>query len=821
MRLHYVLLLAQVLCTSARAQTGNLRGHVVLDDGQPAAYATVGVVGAAAGTSTDAAGDFLLETLPVGTIQLAVNLLGYQSREITAEVLAGQTTEVSPIELVENITELQTVEITGRRETGYRNRVSYSGTKSATPLKDIPQSIGYVTKELALDQAAFRLNDVVKNISGVNQYSFYNDITIRGFRVSGQENSGNLTNGMRSFTSFWKQQLIPHIERVEVIKGPASALFGNASPGGTINRVTKKPLAETRRSVSTTVGSFSTLRTLADFTGKASQDGSLLYRLNLGYENSGSFRDLQYDKNLVVAPSFSFLPNEKTRLNVDLVYQGSEGRLDRGQAVFGNGDLYSVSITKSLNAANDFLREESVNATISLNHQLAKGLSFSSTFLHSTYDEDLQEHRTSNTFAALADGSRDPELVEMRVFIRQRNWTNDNFNNYLNYEVVTGPLEHRILVGHDYFQQKLTPGGSQLQARGYLSADRQSAINTFNADQVDRYALDAGGNPIPNVPHFDLTDPAANQIRDLSRYFYKTDVYPQSKQSSHGIYFQDQVAYKQWQLLLALRREYFTDVLNFGAGGETKVTQSVWLPRVGLVYTLSDHINLYGTYVRGYQPQTASVVNDPNAGGPFDALESRLLEVGAKSEWIDGRLGVTLAVYTLNQAGGLYPANDPGRPDLLRQIGEERSRGAELDVSGRITSNWSIVASYAYTDAEITASDDETEIGRQKPNAPTHAGNLWTKYVISRGSLSGLGLGAGINFVSERLGSLFPANAQPPIFPGYELANLAGYYQVNKFRFQINLNNVFDQTHWVGGYDYIRAFPGSPRAVLTTVSYTF
>ena len=141
--------------------------------------------------------------------------------------------------LAESAEQLQTIEVTGRKETDYKNDLTFIGSKSATRLKDVPQSISYVTKELALDQAAFRVNDVVKNMSGVNQFSLYNDLTIRGHRVSGQDNYGNLVNGMRAFTSFWKQQLIPHMERVEVIKGPASALFGNASPGGTINRVTK------------------------------------------------------------------------------------------------------------------------------------------------------------------------------------------------------------------------------------------------------------------------------------------------------------------------------------------------------------------------------------------------------------------------------------------------------------------------------------------------------------------------------------------------------------------------------------------------------
>ncbi len=801
------------------SQQGALQGKIQDANNQPISYANIVLKGTSTGSASDAEGNFKLLDLPVGEQVFAISAVGYTSIEKKVMITENATTTMDII-LQESVTGLQTVEILGRKERGYANSTSFIATKTSTRLEDVPQSVGYVTKELALDQAAFRVNDVVKNISGVNQYSFYNDIAIRGFRVQGQQNSGNLVNGMRAFTSFWKQQLIPHIERVEVIKGPASALFGNASPGGTINRVTKKPLAEQRQSISATVGSFNTFRTLGDFTGAMSKDKTLLYRLNLGYENSGNFRDLQFDKNLVVAPSFSFLPNERTRLNVDIVYQGSEGRLDRGHAVFGDGDLFSVPITRSLNAANDFLEEESINATLSLRHQFTERISFNSIYMRSSYREDLLEHRTSNTFARLADGSQDPGQVEMRVFVRKRNWNNDNFNNYFNFNFETGALSHQLLVGYDYFQQIQEPGGSQLQARGYLTADRTGTINSFNPDNAAAYALDGDGNPIPNVPHFDLADPTANRIRDMSDYIYQTNIFPQSRLRSHGIYIQNQVTIGDLQVLLGLRQDYFQDELNYRTDDEEFVGQSQLIPRVGLVYTLSPQVNVYATYVEGYQPQSASEINDPNAGGPFDPLTSDLFEVGAKTNWLDGKLNATMALYRLTQQGQLYNANDPNNADLLVQIGEEEAMGVELDIAGKITDNWSIVASYSYNNAEITESEDESEIGRQKPNAPEHTGNIWTKYIFNEGALKGIGFGLGANFVTERFGSIVRTDV-PPLFPGYELVDAAVYYKVDKFQIQVNINNVFDQTHWVGGYDFIRAFPGAPRNVMTTVSYTF
>ncbi len=825
-RLPLVLIALLTVLVQVAAQSTPLTiSGLVIDyrNAEPLAYATVAVAGTTVGTATDADGRFAV-TLPDAGAEQAVTLeisaIGYATQTVEAFAKTSGTDPLR-IRLEPREAQFQTVEITGRRETGYRNTESFSGTKTATALRDIPQSIGYVTKELALDQAAFRVNDVVRNVSGVNQFSFYNDITIRGFRVAGGNTSGNLVNGLRAYTSFWRQQLIPNLERVEIIKGPASALFGNASPGGTINRVTKKPLREVRRSITTTVGTFETFRTLADFTGPMSADGKLLYRLNLGYENSGSFRDLQFNKNLIVAPSFSYLASASTQFNVDLVYTDAKGRLDRGQAVFGNGDLYSVPVSKSLNAANDYLDEQSINATLSLRQQLAPGLSFNSSFLYSSYDEDLQEHRTANTYAALGDGTRSATDVEMRVFIRRREFFNANFNNYLNYDVTTGPLEHRVLLGYDYFEQQGLPGGSQLQARGYLTADRTGAINSFNAARKERYALDKDGNPVPNVPHFDLADPTANRIRDLSKYIYTTDLYPEYKLRSHGVYVQDQITYGPVQLLLGLRRDYYADLLDYRRESETEVPQETWLPRVGAVVTLSPKLNLYGTYVEGYQPQAAASLNDPNAGGPFDPLTSDLVEFGAKSTLLEGRLSLTAAVYQLRETGSLYSANDAERPDLLVQTGAEQSRGFEVDAIGRLASNWSLVASYAYLDAEITDGGDTELLGRQKPNAPRHSANLWTKYSLAGGQLKGLGFGFGAQYVDERFGSLVADQANPPLFPSYALLDGAVYYAAERFQLQANVSNLLNRTHWVGGYDYLRAFPGAPRTVTTTLSLIF
>ena len=802
----------------AQKEKGNINGLITNIKGNPIEYINVSLLNTSIGGMTKSNGIFNLSA-PLGKYILVVSGIGFETIKKEIEVQNDENLKID-FQLIESSTELQSVEVTGRKETDYKNEVSYIGSKSATALRDIPQSISYVTKELIQDQAAFRVNEIVKNLSGVNQFTFYNDLTIRGHRVNGNENYSMLVNGMRTFTSFWKQQLIPHIERVEVIKGPSSALFGNAAAGGSLNRVTKKPLDEKRQSINFSTGSFGTFRTTADFTGPLDDKKTLLYRLNVGYENSGSFRDLQFEKNIIIAPSFSFLPSEKTRVNFDAVYQNTDSRLDRGQAVTGSGDLFSVPISKSLNRVNDYLKEDAYSATVSLNHRFSKAISFTSSYMRSSYSEDLLEHRTSNAYAKDATGKLIDDQVEMQVFVRKRTWNNDNFSSYFNIDFNLGKLENKIVVGYDYAQETVATGGSQLTAGGYRNAANTGTIATFVPANIKNYLLDAKGNPVPNVAHFNLSEEYPYFLADMSKYFFARRDFPPSFYSSQGIYLQDQIKFGKLQAILGIRQDIFTDLNDYKTSKEKEVVQKALIPRLGLVYSINSKINAYATFVKGYQPQTSATIANVNTGGPFDPLYSSLMEGGLKTEWFGKRLTANLSVYELMVDGALYNAGVAGQPELLTQIGQEVSKGFEVDLLGQIATNWNILVTYAYNDATITKSKNEAEIGRQKPNAPKHQGSFWTKYVVNKGKLSGLGFGLGANFVTDRLGSIVATGQVPQAIPAYELVNGALYYQVSKFKIQVNANNLTNKTHWVGGYDKIRMFPGTPRNFLITVGYS-
>ena len=815
----FTLAIFLFISAAAFAQTG-ITGQVRDINNKPIEKVTVKIVNNSKATFTDEQGAFSFSDLPAGKYTLVFTSTGFESFRKT--VNSGSSSEIT---LLPSNEVLQTVEITGRKESGYKNTNSFIGSKTATALKDVPQSISYVTKEVMQDQGAVRMGDVVKNLSGVNQFTFYDDLTIRGFRINGGSTT-QLMNGMRTFSGFWKQPMVNYLERVEVIKGPASALFGNSSPGGTINRVTKKPLEEVRKSLSFTMGSFNNTRALADFTGPLNDEKTILYRLNIGYENTESFRDLQFDKNFVIAPSVSFLPTAKTRINFDAVYNKSDSRLDRGQSVIGN-DLHSTPISLALSATNDYLNEETYTVMTSLNHQFNNRLAFNLAYLRTGYSQDLLEHRSANGYAVDMDSVVIPNLVARQAFIRKTKQYSDNASAYFTYDANTGKISHKLMAGFDYTQATLPPGSAQQTANNYLL--KTGASKGYNpakrADyQTYQYTTPEGQVltlPKPNVSSFDLTR-KNNQLEDVSKYVFgnaANSATVPTFSSLYGVYAQDQIKLGNLQILLGIRFDTYQDKANYKTDSQKIVSQHKVLPRIGLVYSLTPNINAYGIYTQGYNPQDAATQSNPLSGGPFSPVESNLIEGGLKTEWFNSQLTANLSVYQIRQKGTLYAASVPEKPDLMIQVGEERARGVELDVTGQITRNWNILMTYAYNDAAFTDAGkaDVALIGVQKPNAPKHQGSLWTKYTIPTGAVKGLGIGAGGNFVDQRNVSI----SRTQTIPGYALFNAALFYKVNKVQIQLNFNNVTNKIYWVGGYDYIRLFPGAPRSWQGTISYTF
>ncbi len=817
----FTVVLCFISFYSVSAQTkSNLNGKILGVDGKPLFGANIQIQKTKLNTTSKADGSFYFKEIPAGNYELYISYIGMQSNALQCKLLDGIDLVLETIILQpSDIEELQTVEIIGRRQLSYKSNYSFAGSKIAMATKDIPQSISVVTKELMDDRQIFRLNDIAKATTGVNQYSANNDLTIRGFRAS---DDARLINGLRSGQYFFTQPITSNLERIEVIKGPASALFGNAQPGGTINMVTKKPLETARKSVNITLGSFNTFRSGFDFTGPLNTEKTLLYRLNIGYENAGSFRDLQGGEVYMIAPSLTFLPSPKTSVNADIVMVNNLTKLDRGQAVFGAQagitNLQSTPINIALAATNDYYQVKDLSITLSLAHKFSDQFSFNSSYMKFRWSEDLAEHRTSNAYAVDSFGQSINTLAGMQVFLRQQQIITDNITNYFTYKYSTGALKHNTVLGFDYLQQIRPVGGSQLTANAYRNKTNTASANysALNGSNFSMTNFSGRRSPLPNVGHFDLANPSGYGYRLFSNYIFTNAVLAATKFSGTGAYIQHHIQYKKIQVLLGFRYDHYQDIIRYKTGNDSAVKQKSFIPRIGLTYSATSNLNLYATYAQGYIPQVSATIINPNSGGPFDPLISKLYEIGAKGEFFQRKLNASISIYDLTQNNVLVADPQPGNPDFRRQRGLQRSRGLEIESNGNINKELSISIGYAYNDAQIVE-DIAALKGLQKENAPLHNGNIWVKYMLQNGLLKGLGVAAGYNYVGNR----FPSQTRSFELPAYALLDAAVYYQFNKFRLALNLNNLTNQKHWVGGYDFLRLFPGTPRNAMINFGYSF
>ncbi|RQO74650.1 TonB-dependent siderophore receptor [Pedobacter sp. KBW06] len=821
-----ILLLPHLFSRSVQAQT-KVSGTVTDQQNRPIRQVTLKFRNGKdlLNTSSDSSGRFQFILPKAGDYILRASAVGFTVFQQVYQIRKRQELQIDTIRLSPSNEELQTVEVIGTSAKKYYGDYSFSATKTASLNKDIPQAISSVSKELIADRQAFSLADAIKNVPAVTQNSFYNQFSIRGIN---QNEEGAIINGMRTRQHYFLQPLTSNIERIEVIKGPASASFSSSDPGGTINLVTKKPLSEDRKQVSISAGSFSTIRGALDFTGPLNKEKSLLYRLNIGYEDSKSFRDLQYKKAYLISPSFSYIPNEQTALNVELVLNNNKTRLDRGQAIFGaiagQTDLKSTPITFNMGASNDRYRTSDIMLMSNLSHAFTKDIIFNIAYMKQTWDEDLLEHRTTNVYGVDEAGNAIPTLAGLRAIQRQQSLNTDNISSYFAINTATGPLQHKIVVGYDRITVQKYRGAAESSAQGYRlkSGGIAPKYDPLKKDLYVFQTVNGMNIPVPNVAHFNLAKPLYT-LRDLSEYVFTQNEISPAYALANGIYIQDQIKYNKLTFLLGLRQEWHDDYSNYKVGNEKKSSRKKVLPRFGITYELNPNINLYGTYLQGYQPQGNTsnlVVVPPPAGTNYKPLMSDLKEIGAKSEWMNRTLMVNISVFEINQKNLLMNANDPVDPNLLIERGAQRSRGIELEASGFILRNWQFNAGYSYVDALITQDYNPILNGQRVQNTPQHSGSLWTRYDLNDNQiLKGIGIGAGIQYSGDKL----PWYTRDFTLPAYTLVDAALYYSPPKSKVQLamNVNNLFNQTYWVGAQTYLRLFPGTPRNVMFNATYRF
>ncbi|MEH2288673.1 TonB-dependent siderophore receptor [Nostoc sp.] len=671
-----------------------------------------------------------------------------------------------PIELV----------VTGEQD-GYRVSNTSVGTKTDTPLRDIPQSIQVVPRQLIEDQRITNLGEALRNVPGArqsgNSSSRGNNALpqIRGFLS--QDNI--ITNGLKNTNNIAGGFNFANIERIEVLKGPASVLYGQGSLGGVVNLVTKKPLAEPYYFIEASAGSYNAYSGAIDFSGPLNDSKTVLYRLNVAAQTTESFVDFYDEQQYVVAPTISWQISDRTKLTLAGEYK--DRSKDNGN--FGlpyQGTLLpnpNGRLPRNLNPSwPDPKRTEisAYQASYDLEHRFSEDWQLHSSFLFSH----------SVTDRALVDaGEFGPDFRTVDRYYSYNLATDDNYNfdTYTVGKFQTGSIGHQLITGFNY------QWGTSSEVGG-------------------------GGGPFDQL---DLYNPVYGQRAKLG----VNDTYTFAnlyKSDSYGFYIQDQVTLAE-NLKLVLGGRY--DIANSKAGniGEELTEspqQQAFSPRVGIVYQPVEPISLYASYSRSFTPQGGQDFN----GNLFQPGRGTQYEVGVKVDFND-KLSTTLSLYDLTRSNILT-----GDPDLARralgffvQVGEQRSRGIEFDVTGEILPGWNIVANYAFTNSIITE-DNDYPVGDELDNVPKHSASLWTKYEIQSGSLQGLSFGVGVFYVGDREANL--PNDSRYILPSYVTTDAAIFYKRDRFRAALNFKNLFDLYYFES-----TGLLGDPFTVQGTVSLEF
>ena len=778
-------LLGWLLTSPALAQrpaTGLVRGHIQTSTGNKLLGISVGLEGTGLGVPTDEQGSFSIQNVPVGTYTLVVTGLGYKARKQAVTVAAGRSTTLN-LQLTENQQELTEVTVTAAADPRrYAAPVSEIGTRTSARLLDVPQAIQVVPQQVLRDQQAQTLTEALHNVAGVTTYSGYMDYVLRGFRTN-FNGSNFTTNGVRGvFYDFSQVPPLYNVERVEVVKGPASVLFSAGAPGGIINTVTKQPLAHAEYAASLTTGSFGERRATADATGPLGAGGRLRYRAIVGYEKANSFRDYQHNENVYLAPSLSYV-GERAQVTAEVNYQAENATVgyDRGLVATtradGSYNFDAVPLSWSRNDPDDHTNRQSLSAQLDYRQQLGTRTSLRSLLRYSQYH--FRNYQYDSYGAPVGDSITD-RLYEVYPI----DFYSLNSNTFLTTQLQTGPVQHTLVAGFD------------------VGVFRNPyAYNIYAAPSISLYSPDRS---------FDhpATFPLTYQINVRDRNVVL------------GTYVQDQLALgEHWKALLALRYDNYRYVVNFDQSvppaTEQRITENaVLLPRLGIVYQPTPATSLYASFTESFNPQADNYTLGIQ-GGPFQPEKGVQYEVGAKQEWAGGRVVSTLAAYQITKTNVLVP--DPTDPLGLRQNsrGEARSRGAELTLQGQLTADLSAVANYAYNQAIITQDNNPDNIGNGLPNAPRHVGNAWLKYTARRGPLRGLGLGGGGNFSSRKV----IEGPQDLRLPGYVSYEAAVSYAYGGATLALNAYNLANTRNFSGGYSQGVLYVQPPRSFRLQLSY--
>jgi iron complex outermembrane receptor protein len=581
-----------------------------------------------------------------------------------------------------------------------------------------------------------------------------------------------------------------NVEKIEAIKGPASSLFGNASPGGVINIVTKQPLSVAKYEVQATYGTYNQKRVMADATGPLSSN--FFYRFIAGYENSGAINEDQKIGQVFLAPSFRYNLTDRTNATLELNFYNDNRTIgyERGLLAVQRADesynIDALPIRWSRHNPDDFSKTKGLSGQLRLKHSFNEF--FSLNILARTVQSRQEQQDITSNFGGLVVESDNILKNRYLSYFNQKPLYAYQTNIYAEGKIKSGDIGHNIVWGFDW---------GNTGRNYYLARWKGPNINVYSPDYSTDYQ---------------------SRMTDANKSFgFDT----RENTIIAGLYIQDQIDLSsKFKALVGLRCDTYAYTSKLTdddpAVTDTRDTSeaSILLPRLGLVYLPHPAVSLYASYSKGFQPQYSNL---GSAGGPFDPEKGSQYEVGVKAELLKGRLVPTLALYNLEKLNILIP--DPSDENGFRQLssGKARSKGVELTLQGSINQQLSIITNYSYNETKnLKGGEFGAPEGSWYPMAPQTTANTWLKYSIPNGRLKGLSLNGGFQYVGKR-------NTFTPDFslPAFTTADAGLNYHHSGLSFGMNIFNLTNERHYTGGYGRGIFWAGMPRSFRATVGYSF
>jgi len=657
----------------------------------------------------------------------------------------------------------------------WRPTRSASATRTDTAIEDIPQSISVISAQVLEDLDVARIDHAMDFAGGVVRGNNFGGLQISGYTVRGFTTGEIYRNGFPANRGTSTSPDASSVERVEVLKGPSSGLYGRSDPGGLVNIVTKRPQQDAFTRIRASAGSWDRYRAALDINRPLDSAGKVLTRLNLAVEDNGSFRDHVEQQRQVVSPSLTWRISDKTQIQVDAEIVRNDSVYDRGiSPVNGNPDV--MSRRRFLGEPNDGkMRNNNQMLQAALEHWLPNDWKLR---LANQY---WQGHLHGTTSENRLPTAPDFDTVLRRTRSRDFQWH--------------GNMTHLDLVG------SFTLAGMQHQFLIGLEREKHSSGSTFwQSNYPPSYALDIN-NPIYGSPKPTLITKTSSA----------------STTEILGLNLQDQISITE-----KLRGQVGVRLENYQLDGRNLVARTtnphqekdIATPRVGLVYEISPSVNLFGSAAKSFKPNGVDELG--NSRKPEEGVG---YELGTKFEALGGRIGGTVGFFHITKENVL--TNNPDYPasSIIQQIpiGEQRSRGFDMQVSGHIGQAVRLIAAYAWIDAEVSKSNNPNlPAGRDLAGIPRHSGSVMGVYQFQRGALKGSEIGASVFYVGTRPSS---TDASRYDVADYATANLFLRYKPSEnLSIGLNINNLSDKRYYERIFGNTWVVPGEPRNFSINIS---